>query len=286
MSFCLMKVNEFPWSFVARSTPLLQGEVHVWHSTLEESIPALHVLSKTLSSDETARALRFRRDETRLEFTLGRGLLRLLLGAYLGADPAALQLTCGLHGKPELAASQASGSSKKDSVQFNVSHSNGRVLHAFCLNRAVGVDIEMVRPTVPGLNIARRFFTHREAAALSAEASVLQPHSFSVFWTRKEALMKARGDGLSGNWGSAEVPHPGSGPEMLLEAPARGGGTQAWSLFDLDVGQNFVASLAVEGSGWNVSLREWRTTGQTLNSADQTAKKAISGFNSGVAARP
>ena len=249
-------ISDCPWKIAGHPVRLAPGEVHVWLSSFDGARSHLALMEQTLSSEERERAARFRREETRLEFTLGRGLLRLLLGAYLDADPRELQFGAGPHGKPDLVPTASTGS-----LQFNVSHSAGTVLHAFSLGSRLGVDIERVRKDFSGLEVARRFFSRSEAAFLASQPETLRSSAFFAAWTRKEALLKARGEGLSGRLERTGIPISPDGPETLLEFSESCGGNTRWSLFDLDVGPDFAAALVGEGTNLQVTLRRWRGEG-------------------------
>ncbi|MGH9455851.1 MAG: 4'-phosphopantetheinyl transferase family protein [Terriglobia bacterium] len=252
MSSVVTDINEYPWKLARHSTEIAEGEVHVWLSNLSAACSVMSLMERTLSDDEVSRASRYLRKESRLEFTLGRGLLRLLLGSYLERDPGELKFTAGLHGKPEV-----TGDPKLCPVQFNVSHSHGAVLHAFSLGRRVGVDIERIRQDFSGHDVAQRFFSRREAAFISSQPEASQPKVFFTTWARKEALLKARGMGLSGSLDGTEIPQSAEVPEMLVRIAEETGESSCWFVADLDAGANFAAALAVEGMNLKVTLRRW-----------------------------
>jgi 4'-phosphopantetheinyl transferase len=254
MSSFLMDIDECPWNLAGRSARLAPEEVHVWRSHIDSSLEESSTMELTLSEDEARRAGRFRGQQKQWEFILGRGLLRLLLGSYIGCDPKDLQFTAGPYGKPGLAAGFTS-----IPIQFNVSHSSGAVLHAFALGRRVGVDIEKVRTDFSGLDVARRFFDHQETCFLSSKPEAQQPAFFFGAWTRKEALLKARGEGLAGHLDRTGIPFPFDRKNALLGLRESGGASADWFLTELDAGLDFAAALAVEGNGVDVYLRRWRS---------------------------
>jgi 4'-phosphopantetheinyl transferase len=129
------------------------------------------------------------------------GVLRAILGRYLNVAPASVRFVYGLHGKPSLAADFAASD-----IQFNLSHAGELAVVAVARTRAVGVDVEEVRP-LPDLEaMARRYFAARETRALLALPAAQQHESFYRNWTRREACLKARGDGLAGAWERLETP--------------------------------------------------------------------------------
>jgi 4'-phosphopantetheinyl transferase len=149
---------------------------------------ALARLQALLGPPELERLDRLRRADDRERFLLGRGVLRLTLGHWLGRDPAALVFHHGPHGKPGL----------DGAPPFNLSHSGDLVLLAFHANREVGVDVERERPDVEWQAIARRTFAPEQLARLEALPADQQDQAFLVEWCRLEAELKARGTGLAG----------------------------------------------------------------------------------------
>ena len=177
-----------------------------------------------LSADERERAARFRFERDRGRYVSGRAALRLLLAARLACDPQELDFAYGPEGKPFLAGTR---------LQFNASHSADVALFAFAEGvRAIGVDIELPRPGFGGLDIARRFFAPGEVQRLLALPAAAQDGAFLRCWTRKEALLKAHGGGLSLPLHDFEVSLESSQPAAIVRlGPALVGRT--WQLFDL-----------------------------------------------------
>lgn len=124
---------------------------------------------------------------------MARGLLRLILSYYLGIEPVRLRFSYGRHGKPSLAIL-----SSQDRLTFNLSRCGGRALLAVSRNREVGIDLEQIRTDFPCRQIAQQFFSSRENAMLqSLRTEQARRTAFFVAWARKEAYVKARGDGLA-----------------------------------------------------------------------------------------
>lgn len=145
-----------------------------------------------LDGGEQQRAHRYRRPEDRQRFLLGRAALRLLLGAWLERDPAALCFRQGPHGKPALVDAGAAA------PHFNLAHSGDLILLAFHPERPVGVDVERLRPRLDWLPIARRVLNDAEVAALQALPPERGAQAFLAHWCRLEARLKASGEGLAG----------------------------------------------------------------------------------------
>lgn len=232
--------------------PLLgDGEVHVWRSGLEPDAPTLRRLWEILSTDERQRADRFHFERDRGHFVAARGGLREILGRYTGATPQSLRFSYDSFGKPSL-------NVEDDGTppHFNVSHSGGVALYAVAAGRAVGVDIERVREDFAGLDIARNFFSPHEVAALSALPEGERATAFFDCWTRKEAYIKALGEGLSHPLHLFTVSLTPGRPAALLRTDDDPEEAARWSLVELFPGEGYRAALAFEGE--LSSLRCWR----------------------------
>ncbi|HZP83813.1 MAG TPA: 4'-phosphopantetheinyl transferase superfamily protein [Chthonomonadaceae bacterium] len=227
------------WDALPPDLTLPLDEVHVWRGSLVQPAAFVESLATTLSPDERARAAAFYFERDRQRFLVGRGLLRALLSAYLGIPARRIAFTYGPRGKPAL--SEACGCD----LTFNVSHSHDLALYAITRARRIGVDIERIRELdVEG--VAARFFSPAEIAALRALPAQERPAAFFRCWTRKEAFVKARGDGLALPLNQFDVSlTPGAARLSSIrwdtEEAAR------WHLEELSVGGHYVAALAVEG---------------------------------------
>lgn len=226
------------------------GEVHVWRAALCQSEPVVQALWQALARDERERAERFRFARDRERFVVARGLLRVILGHYLAIDPGAVALAYNRHGKPALAGELSAGD-----IQFNLSHSGDLALFAFARGMLVGVDVEHLRAEVVDLAIAEQYFAPGEIAALRELPAAVRRAAFFNCWTRKEAYVKARGEGLSLPLREFEVSLAPGAPAELLHVANDPRERDRWSLLALEPGPGYVAALAVEGHGW--ALRRW-----------------------------
>jgi 4'-phosphopantetheinyl transferase len=169
--------------------PLLQeNEAHCWLAHLPAQRALLGHAERVLSADERERIAKFRFEAHRERALLTRAILRWLLGGCLDIPPGEIAFRYGPHGKPEL---------ETGDLRFNTSHSGDYA--AFVLTRAgdAGVDIEQVRDHFPRRDdIAARHFAAGEQAQLRALPEPDRQRAFFDLWTRKEAFVKARGDGL------------------------------------------------------------------------------------------
>src|SRR5687768_4340971 len=174
-------------------------------------------LAGLLSDDERRRAERFVFERDRRRYTVARARLRQLLGERLGAAPESLRLAYGRHGKPALARRPA----QRD-LRFNVSHCGEVAAYAFTEGREVGVDVEEVRLLPDADEVAMRFFSQRERAAYLRLPASERPQGFFNCWTRKEAFVKAVGDGLSHPLETLDVSLAPAGWTLSSFVPAAG----------------------------------------------------------------
>lgn len=234
---------------VAGLFQLAPDEVHSWCASLDVPPEASARLYATLSFDERNRSARFRFERDRQRFIVAHGVLRDLLGCYLRTQPGRINYVYNAFGKPDLSPEFGSR------LRFNLSHSAGLALIAIAADSNVGVDLECLRAQPDYAAIARRFFSAAEADQLTALPSHLFAEAFIGCWTKKEAYLKARGDGLAGPLDGFTVPlstDPAHGPIDLYVASKR------WSFYTLQPAPGYVGALAIEGSGWRLSQRQWQ----------------------------
>lgn len=204
-------------------------------------------LEAHLRSDEHARAARFHRPADRDRFVATRGLLRELLGAQLGMEPAAVELTLREAGKPALAHGA-------HDMRFNVSHSGERAAFAVALRREVGIDVERRREGFDADRVARRTFSPTELEAWRALPVDERSDAFYAAWTRKEAYVKGRGEGLGLALDRIETAPGPAGRWRVLERGRTA--APAWTVADLDLGAGYAGAVAAEGEDWRLDVRE------------------------------
>lgn len=233
------------------------GEVEVWTVPLDPPEAEVAALAALLAPDEAARAARFRFERHRRRFTVGRGALRTLLGGYLGVPAREVAFGYGAKGKPYLA-ERPGGPPLPLALHFNLSNSDELALVALCREAEVGADLERLRPMPDGLDIAERFFSAAERQALAAQPPEERDRAFFRCWTRKEAYLKAVGDGITAPLDAFDVTlGPGEPPRMLSidGDPAR---AAAWALVHVEPAAGYLGALALPArpEGWR--LRGWR----------------------------
>lgn len=232
---------------------LEEGDVHVWGASLRQPESVLEGMRQTLSGDELERSERFRFQRHRAAFVISRGLLRTMAGRYLCAPPRELRFAYTPYGKPYLAGAFADAS-----LRFNLSHSHELVLYAFAADVEVGVDVEYMRPEFAGEEIARRFFSPREVESLSALPVGRRTEAFFKCWTRKEAFIKAVGEGLSFPLDQFDVTLAPDEPAALLSVRKDAREAARWSLLDVSPEPGYAAALVTEGRGMNVCFWRWQ----------------------------
>jgi 4'-phosphopantetheinyl transferase len=226
------------WMFPPDSRPvLLPDGVHVWCAALDHPSSVVAACQRVLAADERARAGQFYFERDRRRFTVARAVLRTLLGRYIGEQPSRLRLSYGPRGKPAL-------SEPALPLCFNVSHSHELALYAFGWERAVGVDLEHLRPIPDVCKLAHRFFSAREYTALCRLPEHAQQERFFAVWTRKEAFLKARGTGLAHGLSRVEVSFGPGEPATFLHI--EGDEVARWYLRDLSPSVGYMGALVVE----------------------------------------
>ncbi|OOG43697.1 4'-phosphopantetheinyl transferase superfamily protein [Rhodanobacter sp. C05] len=185
---------------------LRDDEIHVWHLTYQA--------------------------------TQGRAPLRRVLAAYLGIDADAVALVAGEHGRPALAAGH------DQSLGFNWSHSGDQALIAIGRHVSPGIDVERRRERPRALEIAQRYFSVDEAAALAALPAANRSAAFLELWTAKEAVLKALGHGIAFGLHRLSI---ANASEQLILLQLEDDDVLAWQLRRLPVDTTLLAALAWRG---------------------------------------
>ena len=236
------------WPAVSAVGNLEEKEVHVWCADLEPAADQLAALQEKITAIEVERANRFRFWRHKRRYIAGRGILRLLLGRYLNLHPPDVVIAYSEYGKPILPTNK---------IQFNLSHSKRTALFAFCLMAGVGVDLEKIRPVSDAEGIAARFFSTGEYARFQALPKEKRNEAFFACWTRKEAFIKALGEGLSYPLRDFDVCFSPGEKARLITIDGSTEEADGWSLFSLVPVTGYAAALAVRGQGWQLSQRQF-----------------------------
>jgi 4'-phosphopantetheinyl transferase len=240
---CSSSMEAVSWSRPAQDLALPKDELHIWLAWLDVEPEERTRLRSYLNKDEISRADRFVFPRDRDHFIVARGTLRELLGKYLHCAPDAVQFKTGRYGKLSLL-------DDRDPLRFNLSHSHGLALYGFCMGRELGIDTEKIQPQFASEGIAERYFSAAEQRELRELPDELRDTAFFVCWTRKEAYVKAHGDGLQIALDSFDVSLKPGEPERLRSVDSN-----RWSLRSFTPAPEFVAAIIAEGK--IQSVRFW-----------------------------
>ena len=209
--------------------------VHVWRALNGAS--DIDAIVSELSSEEQARALRFARESDRRAYVVAHGVLRRVLSGYTAIAPGDLEFDVGAHGKPSLRSDALNGR-----LSFNLSHSGEMALVAVSSCESVGVDVERQDSRADLLRLAREFFSPREQEALQVHVRAGEDVAETFFraWTRKEAYLKATGQGVVSGLSHFDMPLQ-SGEQLTDRFDSAA--ARRWHIVDLSPGAGYSASL-------------------------------------------
>ena len=230
------------------SLDLPEDEVQLWRVDLDAIRGDESRWQKLLSSDECKRAARFHFERDRQRFVASRAWLRMIAAGYLVADAKELTFSYSEKEKPSLGASLANSG-----LNFNISHSSGIALLAFTRRRDIGVDVEQIRRDFDVETIARRFFSKYEQERVSALPPEQKVEAFYRCWTRKEAYVKATGDGLSLPLSQFDVSIEDGETDALLATRPDGSEAGQWRLMEVPAGSKHIAAVCVRGRDWKLN---------------------------------
>jgi 4'-phosphopantetheinyl transferase len=240
------------WSLPTNQRQLDNNNVHVWAVDLNKSTERIFSLHQTLSSDEQDRAGRFHFERDRNRFIAGRGILREILGSYLETTPSQLQFIYNPQGKPALTSFP-----ERPLLHFNLTRSQDLALIAVTRACAVGIDVEWIHPINDAENIAARFFSPREAAELAAIPNGQREAAFYNLWTRKEAFLKATGEGITEKLGQIEVSFLPEQPAQIRSISGDSRAAADWTLTGFTPAPGYVAAVAAQAQGLKLSCWQW-----------------------------
>jgi 4'-phosphopantetheinyl transferase len=225
---------------------LPSDEIHM-HIADDPAITAPALLARydaMLDPEEAARRDRFHFAQHRHQFLVARALVRSTLSLYRpDIKPAEWQFAANAYGRPRIVGDGAGA------LDFNLSHTDGRIVLAVCRARSPGVDIERLDRLETVTHIAARFFAERETRALLALPPLMQRRRFFDLWTLKEAYIKARGMGLSIPLTDFSIHFPAEGAPAIHFADGVDDEASRWQLWSFDAGEDYALSLAISGAG-------------------------------------
>ena len=233
-----------------------RASADVWVVPLRANRHLADELQQTLSSDEVERALRFRAEEDRDLFIVARGILRRILSRYVPEPPEKLAFRYGSKGKPYLR--------DHPDVQFNLAHSGGLAVYGVG-GEELGVDIEFVKPLTDWRKISQRFFSAREVEELKRLDPTQQVRGFFSCWARKEAYIKAIGEGIAtlARFCAGAQPSPGEG------AIDEEGKPREWYFKDLNVGDEHAGAIVTRFDQCRIRRFTFSSVEECLHFADE-----------------
>jgi 4'-phosphopantetheinyl transferase len=232
------------WLRPPAKVQLVEDEVHLWLVNLFRSSFKIGTCFALLNDAEKDQAQKFVFEKDRNRYTVAHAALRIILGQYLDRSPTALQFVQGPMSKPALG--------DNSYLRFNLSHSDHLILFVFSFGCEVGVDVETERGDRANQEIVRSCFSAKEQAEWNALDHDLQETAFYLGWTRKEAYLKARGDGLSGSLCDFDVSLTPGRPAVLVSRDAN-----RWDMVSFRPEPGSVASVVMEGRNHKLCYFEW-----------------------------
>jgi len=211
--------------------------VHLWQRSLQGQTVDVAQCYEVLSPEEQKRAQRYLVERPRKDFILTRATLRSLLGRYLGRSPAAISFRYSDFGKPML--------DGPEDLRFNISHSDGMALLAFVRGHEIGVDVERIRAANDFKDLAKRFFSSVERENLDRLDGDDFRAAFFRCWTRKEAYIKGKGEGLSLPLHQFDVSIRAKETWALMATRPDAAEASRWMVCDLNFDSRYAAAVAV-----------------------------------------
>lgn len=244
--------NNNLWSIGPVEPGVPSDFIHIWRVPLNPEGGTFDRLKRYLSPDELSRAARFRFDLHRIQFIVAHGILREILSRYLHISPVDFVFNTSEYGKPSL--TEHCGG---DLVTFNLSHSHELGLVGIASRRSIGVDIEYIRDDLADEQVARRFFSAREVDKYLSLPSEERKQAFFACWTRKEAYIKAIGEGLSMPLDRFDVSLAPGEPAEILETRPDPAQALQWMLYALNPAPEYQAAVVVQGRFGRVCCWQW-----------------------------
>ena len=240
------------WRPQRQADQLHQSEVHLWTVSFDTLSEKLGYFRSTLSADEKERVDRFLKIEDRELYTITRGALRSLLGAYLAIEPSEVEFAYDALGKPSLV-----GTGAQLALHFSVSHSGAQALLGFARGRRIGVDLEHVSTDAEVLELAERYFSSNEFETLRSLTAEMQHEAFYCGWTRKEAYLKARGEGIFFGLERVEVSLVPGERAIIKRVSDDPNISENWILEHLLPAPNYIGAVAAEGHDITFRFFRW-----------------------------
>ena len=248
-------------SFPPREMDIAPNCVDIWTVPIQGDWQIIEDLRKLLAPDEREREIRFHTEKHQHSFVAGRGFLRAILSCYVRTRPENLAFHYGTKGKPYLQDSPG--------LHFNLAHSGDRAIYAVGTEE-LGVDIELIKPVRDWQKISRRFFSPREADELAALDPDKQIAGFYACWTRKEAYIKATGEGLAAGLNKFYAGADPSDSEGAIyideDQPPQ------WYFEDLRVGDEYAGAVVTRFAKCQIRPFNFERSGDCVRFLEQKTK--------------
>jgi len=232
------------WPSPSSIPQLATGKMHVWRIDLDIRDDRWQALMSLLAAPELAKAERLHFAKHRRRAIVSHAALRILLGRYLTCPPRSIDFSYNAHGKPRLAG-------EDQAIRFNLSHTEDIMLVAFVLDGEVGIDIEAVTRHVDYMKVGQRWFSALESRTLQSLPEEERVDAFFRAWCRKEAYIKARGEGMAHPLQRFSVALDKHEPH-LVEHLDDSRETRRWTFIDIDVAENYRATVVAKSADWRV----------------------------------
>ncbi len=230
------------WHLPERNVSLMENRADLWLARITQPVSVLSQLYDILPDEERRTADRQVTQKLRERSIVARGLLRMLIGRYLGKPPVSIAIRKNKYGKPCLTGEYA------DQCMFNKSHSGGFLFYGFTSRQEIGVDLECIRKNINLERLARRQLTQNEYDCFLHLPYTERLNFFYQTWTRKEAVGKAVGKGLIFQMGSIDVSGTPDSPAVFLRQELAGSDPNNWFIRDIpDICKGFRASVSTFG---------------------------------------
>lgn len=230
-------------------------QINIWRIHLLQDEHVINSCRNLLSGDEIERANRFHFAKHRRRFVIARAAAREILGKYLEISPRKLIFSYGAKGRPEI-----SNDLNKRAMKFSLSHSRDLALLAIAQGLSLGIDVEFINGECATDDIAERVFAPREIRTLRSIIPTRRVEAFFSCWTRKEAYVKALGEGLGMPLKSFDVPFGPGVSAAVISVRMSAKDALTWSIYDINAAPGYKAALVIEGEGHQMRYRRWKSS--------------------------
>ncbi|HEY3341777.1 MAG TPA: 4'-phosphopantetheinyl transferase superfamily protein [Anaerolineae bacterium] len=245
-------LGDHEWCTPRTCPELDAGYVHIWRFSLSQPEPVYQTMCESLTLDERERADRYRFDDGRRRFVLGRGIFKSILATYLGVKPLEIRFQYGPQGKPLLGKEYAGAS-----LHFNLSHTRDLAVCAFNRLSEIGIDVEHIHPLGEIERVAGRIFSKDDYTLWHSLPEALQLAAFYRSWTLKEAIIKALGYGLSQSMSELSVSPAPDDPAVLVHLNGDREQARDWTIHSFVPETGTIAAFALKAHHTQLACFVW-----------------------------